>query len=56
MWLGIIVAVIIIGLYTYAFGKIEERETRYDEKYLKEGDNIGGSSYKKDDTELCKNP
>ena len=36
MWLGIIAAVFIAGLYIYAFGKIEEREEKYDEENLKD--------------------
>lgn len=36
MWIGIIAAVLITGLYIYAFGKIEDREEKYDEENLKD--------------------
>lgn len=41
MWLGIIAAVVIAVLYIYAFGKIEEREEKYDEENLRGSDKDG---------------
>lgn len=53
MWIGIVAAVAIVGLYIYAFGEVEEREEKYDEENCtgaKEGRN---DEYSKRD---CKCP
>ena len=35
MWIGAVAAVAIVALYIYAFGKIEDREEKYDEENLR---------------------
>ena len=41
MWIGAVAAVLIVVLYIYAFGIIEEREEKYDEEKLRGSDKDG---------------